>query len=39
MIEKIPDMPSGCLGFEAVGEVDANDYRDTLRGCPGSRGI
>ena len=30
MIQKIQDMPSGCLGFEAVGEVDANDYRDTL---------
>jgi SpoIIAA-like len=30
MIEKMQAMPDGCLGFEAVGEVDASDYRDDL---------
>jgi hypothetical protein len=27
MIERIGDMPAGTLGFEAVGEVTADDYR------------
>jgi hypothetical protein len=30
VIEAISDMPPGCLGFEAVGEVRAEDYRDVL---------
>lgn len=31
MLRPIPDLPSGVLGFEAVGEVHADDYRDVLR--------
>ena len=30
MIEALPDMPDGVLGFEAVGEVHAEDYVTTL---------
>ena len=30
MIERIEDMPEGTLGFEAVGEVTAEDYRDVM---------
>lgn len=30
MIEPLPDLPDGVLGFEAVGEVHSDDYRDTL---------
>ncbi|HEY6531499.1 MAG TPA: STAS/SEC14 domain-containing protein [Acidimicrobiales bacterium] len=31
MLRPIPDLPAGVLGFEAVGEVHADDYRDVLR--------
>lgn len=31
MIEALPDLPPGVLGFEAVGEVHAADYEDVLR--------
>ncbi len=30
MIEPLPDLPDGVIGFEAVGEVHSDDYRDTL---------
>ena len=30
MIEPLPDLPDGVLGFEAVGEIHSDDYRDTL---------
>jgi hypothetical protein len=30
MIEPLPDMPAGVLGFRAVGTVDAADYRQVL---------
>jgi hypothetical protein len=30
MIERIADVPGGVLGFEAVGEVSAEDYRDVV---------
>jgi hypothetical protein len=30
VIEPIADLPAGVIGFEAVGEVHADDYRDTL---------
>jgi len=30
VIEALPDMPDGVLGFEAVGEVHAEDYVTTL---------
>jgi hypothetical protein len=26
MLRPIPDMPAGTLGFEAVGELDDDDY-------------
>jgi len=32
MIERIADMPDGTLGFEAIGEVTADDYRDVMVG-------
>jgi SpoIIAA-like len=32
VIERIADMPEGTLGFEAVGEVTADDYRDVMTG-------
>lgn len=31
MLRTIPDLPSGVIGIEAVGEVHADDYRDVLR--------
>jgi hypothetical protein len=31
MLRPLPDLPSGVLGFEAVGEVHSDDYRDVLR--------
>jgi hypothetical protein len=30
MIEPLPDLPPGVLGFRAVGTVDASDYRTVL---------
>jgi hypothetical protein len=30
MIEPLTDLPEGVIGFEAVGEVHADDYRTTL---------
>lgn len=30
MIEPLPDVPEGVLGFRAVGTVDAADYRKVL---------
>ncbi len=30
MIEPIPDLPANVVGFEGVGEVTAEDYRDVL---------
>ena len=30
MLEPIADLPPGVVGFEAVGEVHADDYRTTL---------
>jgi hypothetical protein len=30
MFEPIPGLPSGVIGFEAVGEVEASDYEDVL---------
>ncbi|WP_421118296.1 STAS/SEC14 domain-containing protein [Aquihabitans daechungensis] len=30
MIEPLPDLPEGVIGFEVVGEVVAEDYTDTL---------
>jgi hypothetical protein len=30
MLEIVPDLPAGVLGFEAVGEIHSDDYRDTL---------
>ena len=30
MIEPLTDLPAGVIGFEAVGEVEAADYRDVL---------
>jgi len=30
MLETIPDLPEGVIGFEAVGEVQADDYRTVL---------
>ncbi len=31
MIEALPDLPAGVIGFEAVGEVHATDYEQVLR--------
>jgi hypothetical protein len=31
MLRPLPDLPTGVIGFEAVGEVHADDYRDVLR--------
>jgi len=31
MLRAITDLPSGVIGFEAVGEVHSDDYRDVLR--------
>jgi hypothetical protein len=30
VLEAIAELPEGVIGFEAVGEVRAEDYRDTL---------
>jgi hypothetical protein len=30
MIEKIPDLPDGVIGFSASGTVTANDYESTI---------
>ena len=30
MIEMLKDLPDGVIGFEAVGEVHSDDYRDVL---------
>jgi stage II sporulation SpoAA-like protein len=30
MFTTIPDLPSGVIGFEASGKLEAEDYRDTL---------
>lgn len=30
MLEPIADLPDGVIGFEAVGEIHADDYRNTL---------
>lgn len=30
MIERIADVPAGCVGFRASGEVSADDYRQVL---------
>ena len=30
MIERLTGLPDGVIGFEAVGEVHAEDYRDVL---------
>ena len=30
MLKPIADLPDGILGFEASGEIQASDYRDTL---------
>jgi hypothetical protein len=31
MLRPLPDLPTGVIGFEAVGEIHADDYRDVLR--------
>ena len=31
MLRPLSDLPSGVIGFEAVGEVHSDDYRDVLR--------
>jgi hypothetical protein len=31
MLEPLPDLPEGVIGFEAVGEVEKDDYTETLR--------
>jgi hypothetical protein len=31
VLRPIPDQPAGVIGFEAVGEVHSDDYRDVLR--------
>ena len=30
MLKQMPDMPAGTLGFEAIGEVDDDDFEDTV---------
>jgi SpoIIAA-like len=30
MVEALPDMPAGSIGFRIAGRVDAADYRDVL---------
>lgn len=30
MIKELGGMPSGVIGFEAVGKLEAEDYRDTI---------
>ena len=31
MLRSLPDLPPGVIGFEAIGEVTADDYREVLR--------
>lgn len=31
MIEPLEDLPEGVIGFEAVGEIHASDYKEVLR--------
>jgi hypothetical protein len=31
VLEPLEGLPDGVIGFEAVGEVHADDYRDTMR--------
>ena len=30
MLNEIPDLPPGVIGFESVGKLDAEDYRNVL---------
>ena len=30
MLEPLTDLPDGVIGFEAVGEIEADDYKDLL---------
>lgn len=30
MIERLPDMPPGTLGFRAAGEIESEDYEEVL---------
>ena len=30
MINELPDLPAGVVGFEATGKLQAEDYRDVL---------
>jgi len=30
MLNAIPDLPAGVIGFEVAGKLEAEDYRDTL---------
>jgi hypothetical protein len=30
MLSRIPDMPAGTLGFEAIGRFDDDDFEDTV---------
>ena len=30
MLEPLPHLPANVIGFEAIGEVEASDYRDVL---------
>ena len=30
MLTKIPDLPSGVIGYEVSGKLETEDYRDTL---------
>lgn len=30
MLRRVTDMPSGTIGFEAVGEVEDDDWEDTV---------
>jgi hypothetical protein len=31
VLRPIPDLPAGVIGFDAVGEIHSDDYRDVLR--------
>ena len=33
MLRRMNDMPSGTIGFEAVGEVDDDDWEDVVEPC------
>ena len=30
MVERMPDMPAGTLGFRVAGDVERDDYEDVL---------